>query len=80
MALRKSGMADKHRKGTGVQWNWGDSHATGKVSETFTRSVTRTLKGAKVTKNGNEDCPAYLIEQEDGTEVLKLHSEVEGAN
>jgi len=42
--------------------------------------MTRTLKGAEVTKNGSENCPAYLIEQEDGTEVLKLHSEVERAN
>jgi len=72
-------MAGKHRNGTAVRWRWGSSHATGKVSEVFTRRVTRTLKGAKVTKNGSEDCPAYLIEQEDGTEVLKLHSEVQRA-
>jgi len=33
-----------------------------------------------VTKNGSDDCPAYLIEQEDGTEVLKLHSELQRSN
>jgi len=73
-------MANRHRKGTSVSWKWGNSHASGKVSEAFTRKITRTLKGAEVTKSGSEDCPAYLIEQEDGTEVLKLHSEVQRAN
>jgi len=70
-------MAKGHSKGTNVRWKWGDSHASGQVSEAFTRKITRTLKGTEVTKNGTEDCPAYLIEQEDGTEVLKLHSEVQ---
>ena len=73
-------MAKGHSKGTNVRWKWGDSHASGQVSEAFTRKITRTLKGTEVTKNGTEDCPAYLIEQEDGTEVLKLHSEVQRAN
>jgi len=73
-------MAKGHSKGTSVRWKWGDSHATGKVAEAFTRRVTRMLKGAEVTKNGSDDCPAYLIEQEDGSKVLKLHSEVQRAN
>ena len=73
-------MAKGHRKGSDVRWKWRNSYASGRVSEAFTRKVTRTLKGAEVTKNGSDDCPAYLIEQEDGTEVLKLHSEVERAN
>lgn len=29
--------------------------------------VTRTTKGEKVTRNGSDDDPAYVIEQEDGT-------------
>ena len=45
----------------------------------FTRRVTRTLQGTEITKNGSEDCPAYLIEQDDGARVLKLRSEVERA-
>ncbi len=45
------------------------------MKEVFTRRVERTLKGAKVVCNGDEDEPAYLIRQDDGDEVLKLHSE-----
>jgi hypothetical protein len=73
-------MAKRFREGAPVRWKWGSSHATGKVSEVFTRKVTRTLKGADVTKNGSDARPAYLIEQDDGTEVLKLHSELQRAN
>tara|TARA_R110002096_G_scaffold14879_2_gene52561 strand:+ start:918 stop:1067 length:150 start_codon:yes stop_codon:yes gene_type:complete len=47
------------------------------VTERFTKSVTRTLKGSEVTRNGSDDDPALLIEQDDGDEVLKLSSEVE---
>ncbi|HCT34393.1 MAG TPA: DUF2945 domain-containing protein, partial [Sulfitobacter sp.] len=31
----------------------------------------------EVTRNGSDDDPALLIEQDDGDEVLKLSSEVE---
>lgn len=64
-------------KGTKVEWNWGQGTASGKVKEVFTESVTRTLKGNEVTRDGSDDTPAYLIEQEDGDEVLKLSTEVE---
>ena len=39
--------------------------------------VTRTIKGSEITRNGSDDDPAYEIEQDDGTTVLKLRSEVE---
>ena len=32
-----------------------------------------------MTRKGSDDDPAYVIEQEDGTTVLKLQSEVERA-
>jgi hypothetical protein len=67
------------RTGTTVRWKWGTAHATGKVSEVHLDSVTRTTKGEEVTRHGSEDDPAYVIEQEDGTVVLKLRSEVERA-
>jgi len=67
------------RKGTRVTWSWGTGTAAGKVAEVFTERVTRTLQGAEITKNGSDDCPAYLIEQDDGARVLKLRSEVERA-
>lgn len=61
---------------TKVHWNWGSGDAEGYIKEVFRRRVTRTIKGQKITRNGDEDNPAYLIEQEDGDRVLKLHSEL----
>jgi len=46
------------------------------VDEVFEKSVTRTIKGTEVTRNGSSDDPALLIKQEDGDKVLKLKSEV----
>ena len=65
------------RVGTEVSWKWGSSEASGKVTEIHREKVTRTTKGSEITRNGSEDDPAYVIEQEDGTTVLKLRSEVE---
>ncbi len=59
-----------------VEWDWGDGTARGQIVERFERNVTRTLKGSEVTRNGDEDNPAYLIRQDDGDEVLKLGSEL----
>ena len=64
------------RKGTTVSWKWGSSTASGKVVEIHRSSVTRTLKGSEITRHGSDDNPAYVIEQEDGDQVLKLRSEV----
>lgn len=65
------------RTGTTVTWKWGSSSASGKVSEVHHEKVTRTSKGSEITRDGSDDDPAYVIEQEDGTVVLKLRSEVE---
>jgi len=65
------------RKGTEVTWKWGNGHATGTVKETYTTSITKTIKGTEVTRNGSDDDKALFIEQEDGDTVLKLESEVE---
>ncbi|GAA5482966.1 DUF2945 domain-containing protein [Haloferula sargassicola] len=59
-----------------VSWNWGNGSAEGKVREVFHKKVTRTLKGEEITRKGSGDNPAYLIEQDDGDRVLKLHSEL----
>jgi hypothetical protein len=66
-------------QGTKVTWNWGQGTAVGTVQKTYPKSITRSLKGTEVTRNGTKDDPALLIEQEDGDEVLKLCSEVEVA-
>lgn len=68
------------RKGTTVKWKWGNGTAEGKVTDTFTESVTRTIKGNEVTRNGSDDDKALLIKQEDGDKVLKLESEVKRAD
>ena len=65
------------RKGTKVSWKWGRSTAEGKVAEVHKDTVSRTSKGETITRNGSEDDPAYVIEQEDGTTVLKLRSELQ---
>lgn len=67
------------RTGSKVTWKWGNGTAQGKVTETWSDTVTRTLKGNEVTKHGEEGNKALLIEQEDGDEVLKLESEVDKA-
>lgn len=66
------------RVGSKVSWKWGSGTAEGRIEERFERRVQRTIKGAKVVKNGTSDNPAFLIRQEDGGKVLKLRSELEG--
>ena len=69
-------MTARSGKGSSVKWKWGSGIGEGKVEESFDRRVQRTLKGAKVVKNGSAGNPALLIVQEDGARVLKLRSEL----
>lgn len=73
-------MSDTFRKGQKVSWSWGNGTATGKIKDRYTRRVTRMIKGSEITRDGDKDDPAYLIEQEDGDEVLKLASELKPAS
>ncbi len=68
------------QKGTKVKWNWGSGTAEGKVEETYTEKVTKTIKGNEITRNGESGNKALYIKQEDGDYVLKSESEVERAN
>jgi hypothetical protein len=61
---------------TKVEWDWGGGTGEGYVREVFREKTTLTIKGAKVTRNASDADPAYRIEQADGGEVLKLHSEL----
>jgi hypothetical protein len=65
------------RIGTKVKWKWGQGYAEGKVEESHSESITITIKGTDVTRNGSDDNKALLIKQSDGDVVLKLESEVE---
>jgi hypothetical protein len=67
------------RKGSKVEWEWGNGTASGKVVEVFREKVTLTLKGAEVTRNATKDDPAYRIRQDDGDEVLKSGGELRKA-
>ena len=67
------------REGSKVRWHWIGSTAEGKVVAIHRSRVTRALDGSEITRNGSDDDPAYLIEQEGGARVLKLRSEVEQA-
>lgn len=76
---KRVGMAAMIRKGTKVNWSWGKGTATGKIAERFTSEVTRTIDGTKVKRKATPDEPAYLVEQRDGSRVLKSRSELERA-
>ena len=64
------------RVGSSVKWKWANGIATGKVSATYTKKITKTIKGSKITRNGSKENKALYIEQDDGDYVLKLESEV----
>lgn len=66
-------------KGNTVEWDWGNGTGQGEVKKVYTRKTTVKIKGSDVTRDADEDCPAYLIEQEDGDEVLKSASELRQA-
>ena len=69
-----------YSEGTKVEWDWGNGTGTGKVQKIYTQKITRTIKGSEVTRDASDDEPAYLIEQDDGDEVLKSDSELRKAS
>lgn len=70
---------DDFEVGDEVRWNWGSGTAYGTIGEKFTERVTRTITGEEVVREATDDEPAYLLEQDDGDEVLKSGSEIEPA-
>jgi len=70
----------KFRVGSKVEWQWGKGTGTGKVTESFTEDVERTIAGSHIKRNASAEEPAYLISQEDGGRVLKSHSELKSAS
>lgn len=65
--------------GDKVEWNWANGSATGKVEKVYTKRITRKIKGNEVTRDADNDNPAYYIKQNDGDAVLKSHSELKKA-
>lgn len=72
-------MADTYKEGDEVKWSWGNGEGAGKIAKVYTRKTTLKIKGSEVTRDASEDEPAYRIEQADGGEVLKSHSELQKA-
>ena len=63
--------------GDTVKWNWGQGTADGRIMQIYKERVSKTLKGSEIVREGSDDNPAYLIEQEDGDQALKLESELD---
>jgi hypothetical protein len=76
MATIKVSNLKNYAINTKVEWDWGKGSATGYVRKKYTERVSKQLQGNEVTRNASESDPAYLIEQDDGSEVLKSHSEL----
>lgn len=72
-------MTESFRKGMRVKWNWGQGVGRGRVAERYERQVERTIEGALIRRNGSHRDPAYLVKTDNGSEVLKLSSELSRA-
>lgn len=69
----------KYRVKSKVTWKWLGRSIHGILMEVHLTSVSRTLKGKKITRNGSAENPAYLVCSEAGNEALKLQSELSPA-
>jgi len=69
-----------YQTGTKVEWDWGNGTGTGKIVKKYTQKITLKLQGSEVTRKANDDEPAYKIEQDDGSEVLKSGSALRKAD
>ncbi|SCZ32567.1 DUF2945 domain-containing protein [Afifella marina] len=74
----KKKMAQTYRKGESVEWRFGGWTSRGRIVEVFTRPVARSLEGHEIVRNADAENPAYLIEQDDESRVMKSHCELSG--
>lgn len=63
-------------QGDTVVWDWGNGTGSGTVQKVYTQKITRTIKGSEITRNASDAEPAFLIEQDDGDQVLKSITEL----
>lgn len=66
----------RYSKGDRVEWDWGNGSAAGTVQASYTERVSEDIDGTTVTRDADEDNPAYLIQQDDDQRVLKSESEL----
>ena len=69
-----------YQTGTKVEWDWGNGTGTGKIVKKYTQKITLKLQGSEGTRKASDDEPAYKIEQDDGSKVLKSGSELRKAD
>ena len=69
-------MSYEFNIGDKVEWDWANGTGSGKITKRYTQKITKTIKGSEITRNADDDEPAYLIEQDDGDEVLKSTTEI----
>lgn len=69
-------MAAKFKVSQKIQWKWLGRVIDGEIVEVHPKSVTKTIKGKKITRHGSEDKPAYLVRSDAGNLALKLATEL----
>ena len=63
--------------GDRVSWQVGSRRARGQIKTKYLYTVTKRVREGAITQRGSEEDPALLIECDDGSEELRLESEVE---
>ncbi len=48
----------KYRTGASVEWKWGKGTGTGKIRQSFTDDVERTIEGAVIKRKASPEEPA----------------------
>lgn len=70
-------MATLIQIGDEVGWPWAGSVAVGIVIDIKSERTQIESKGSLITRNGSDNDPAVIIEQANGTMVLKLAHELQ---
>lgn len=73
-------MGTKFKISARVTWKWLGRPIHGTVEEIFFETVTKEIKGKKITRHGSKENPAYLVRSEAGNLALKLQSELSQAS
>jgi len=60
-----------------VEWKWLGRPILGMGLEVHFSSITKLIKGKKITRHGSPAKPAYVVESEAGNFALKLHSDLQ---
>jgi hypothetical protein len=69
-------MAAAFKKGARIEWSWAGGNIQGTVEDVFKESVSKTIKGKKITRHGSPEKPAYLVRSKSGNLALKLQTEL----